>query len=63
MSAGASQRGRRPDPAEQVGHRTMAQQIHVIDTVRARGHARDQARDLQLRVDPARAARPDMGLD
>ena len=38
----------------------MPQQVHVIDAVRARGHPRDQARDLQVRVDPAFTARPDM---
>ena len=59
MSAGASQRGRRPDPAEQHVHRAVPQQVHVIDRVRARGHPGDQARDLQMRVHAAFAAWPD----
>ena len=41
----------------------MPQQVHVIDAVRAGRHARDQARDLQVRVDPARAAGPDVLRD
>ena len=57
------ERGRRPDPAEQVRHRAVPQQVHVLDAVRPGGHARDQARDLQLRVDPARPAGPDMLSD
>ncbi len=51
------ERGRCPDPAEQARHRAVPQQVHVIDAVRACGHARDQARDLQLRVDAALQAR------
>jgi hypothetical protein len=54
------QRRRRPDPAEQVRQRAVPQQIHVLDAVRVGGRARDQAPELQLRVDPARAARPDV---
>ena len=41
----------------------MPQQVHVINAVRADRHARDQARDLQLRVDPARPAGPDVLSD
>jgi hypothetical protein len=33
----------------------MPQQVHVIDTVRARRHACDQAGDFQVRVDAAAA--------
>jgi hypothetical protein len=38
----------------------VAQQAHVIDGVGADRHARDQAADLQVRVHPAPAARPDV---
>jgi hypothetical protein len=41
----------------------MPQQVHALDAVRPRRHPRDQAPDLQLRVDPARAAGPDMLSD
>jgi hypothetical protein len=58
-----AQRGRRPDAAEQGAHRAVPQQLHVIDAVRARGHARDQARHLDRRVDPAFPTRPDMLRD
>jgi hypothetical protein len=58
-----SQRGRRPDPAEQHGHRAVAQQVHVIDTVRPGDHPGHQARNLQVRVHPARAVNPDMLCD
>jgi hypothetical protein len=58
-----AQRGRRADPAEQRAHRAVPQHVHVIDRIRARRHARDQARDLQVRVDTALAARPDVLRD
>ena len=58
-----TQGGRRLNPAEQVRHRTMPQQVHVIDAVRPGRHPSDQARDLQMRVHPAFAARPDMLRD
>ena len=54
-----AERGRGADPAEQHVHGAVTQQAHVIDRVRAGGHARDQAADLQGRVHPAPAARPD----
>ena len=40
-----------------------APQVHVIDAVRPGRHPRDQARHLQLRVDPARPTGPDMRSD
>ena len=58
-----AQRGRGADPAEQRCHRAVPQQVHVIDAVRARGHPGDQARDLQVRVDAALAARRDVLRD
>jgi hypothetical protein len=58
-----AQRGRRPDPAEQIWQRAMPQQVHVIYAVRTRRHPSDQARDLQMSVDPAIPARPDMLSD
>ena len=58
-----SQRGRGPDPAEQCGHRAMAQQVHVIDAVRPGDHPAHQARDLHVHVHPARAINPDMLCD
>ena len=58
-----AQRGRRPDAAEQRGHRAVPQQAHVIDRIRPGGHPGDQARHLQVRVDPALAARPDVLRD
>jgi hypothetical protein len=54
------QRGRRPDPAEQHRHGAVAQQAHVVDAVRSRGHPGDQAPDLHLGINPARPADPDM---
>jgi hypothetical protein len=47
-----AERGRRPDPAEQRAHRAVPQHVHVIDAVRARGHARDQGRHLQCALTP-----------
>jgi hypothetical protein len=41
----------------------MPQHVHVIDRVRARGHARDQGRHLQARVHPAIAGRADVLRD
>ena len=38
-----SRRGRRADTAEQCWHRTVAQQVHVIDAVRPGGHPGNQA--------------------
>ena len=58
-----AQRGRRADPAEQRAHRAVPQQVHVIDAVRAGRHPGDQARDLQVRVDPALPARADVLRD
>ena len=55
-----AQRGRRADSAEQGAHRAVPQHVHVIDRVRPGRHARHQARHLQVRVDPALAAGPDM---
>ena len=55
-----AQRGRRADPAEQRLHRAMPQQVHVIDRIRARGHARGQAGDLQARVRALVSARVDV---
>ena len=58
-----AQRGRRPDPAEQHIHGPVPQQVHVVDAVRSGDHPGDQAADLRRRVDPARAARPDLLRD
>jgi hypothetical protein len=58
-----AQRGRRPDPAEQPGHRAVPQQAHVVDRIRPGRHPGHQARHLQLRVDAALAARPDVLRD
>ena len=58
-----AQRGRGADAAEQRAHRAVPQQVHVIDAVRPGGHPGDQARHLQVRVDPAFAARPDVLRD
>jgi hypothetical protein len=55
-----AQRGRRADAAEQRAHRAMPQGDHVIDAVRPGGHPGDQARHLQVCVDAAVAARPDV---
>ena len=52
--------GRGADPAEQDVHGPVPQQAHVVDAVRAGRHARDQSADLQVRVDPALAAGPDV---
>jgi len=41
-------------PAKQAGHRPVPQQVQVIDAVRPADHPSHQARDLQLRVHPAR---------
>jgi len=46
-----AQRARRADPAGQRAHRAVPQHVHVIGRVRAGRHARDQARDLQVRAD------------
>ena len=54
------ERGRGADPAEDRVYGAVPQQAHVIDRVGAGGHARDQAPDLQVGVDPALAARPDV---
>jgi len=54
------ERGRGAHPGEQHVHRPVPQQAHVIDRVGTRGHARDQAADLQGRVHPALPARPDV---
>ena len=51
------------DTAEQGVHRAVPQHVHVIDAVRARGHPGDQARDFQVRVEAALAARRDMLRD
>ena len=58
-----AQRGRRPDPAGQRAHRAVPEHPRVIDAVRPGGHPRHQARDLQVRVDAALAARPDVLRD
>ena len=58
-----TERRRGADPAEQPVHRAVPQHVHVIDRIRARGHPSDQARDLQMRVDAALAARPDVLRD
>ena len=58
-----TQRGRRPDAAEQRAHRAVPQQVHVIDRIRPGSHPGHQARHLQVRVDPALAAGPDMPGD
>jgi len=55
-----AQRGWRPDPAEQRIHRAVPQQVHILDAVRPADHPGDQAGNLQLGVDPARAAGPDL---
>jgi hypothetical protein len=54
------ERGRGADAAEDRVHGAVPQQAHVLDRVSAGCHARDQAPGLQVRVDPALAARPDM---
>jgi hypothetical protein len=58
-----TERRRGADPAEQDVHRTVPQHVHVIDRIRARGHPSSQARDLQMRVDAALAARRDVLRD
>ena len=57
------QRGRCPDPAEQVRHRAVPQHVHVIDAVRPGGHPRDQAGHLQVRVHPGPAGDRDVLAD
>jgi hypothetical protein len=42
-----TERGRRPDPGEQLTHPAMAQQVHVIDRVRASDHPGHQRRHLR----------------
>ena len=42
-----------PDLVEQSGHAAVAQQVHVLDRVRAAHHARDQGEDLRRRVHAA----------
>jgi hypothetical protein len=42
--------GRGADPAEDFPHRAVAEQVHVVDRVRAGGHPGRQAGDLQGRV-------------
>jgi len=55
------QRRRCPDPTEQPLHRAVAQQVQVIDTVRASDHPRDDRRHFHLREHPTRpAGEPDM---
>jgi hypothetical protein len=58
-----AERRRGADAAEQRAHRAVPQHVHVIDAVRARGHARDQDRHLQVRVHPALAGRADVLRD
>jgi hypothetical protein len=58
-----AERGRRPDAAEQRGHRAVPQQARVLDRIRPGGHPGHQAPDLQGRVDPALTARPDVPGD
>jgi hypothetical protein len=48
-----AQRAGRPDAGEQPVHAAVAQQVHVIDRVRAGDHPGHQRRHLQLRVHPA----------
>ena len=58
-----AQRGRRPHPAEQAGHRAVTQQAQVVDRVRARGHPRHQAGHLHLRARPGPRRDPDTPAD
>jgi len=57
------QRRRRPDPGEQPLHRTVPQQAHVLDRVRAGDHPRNQSRDLQMGIDTARPTQVHMLAD
>ena len=43
--------------------RAVPQQAHVLDRVRAGDHPRDQARDLQVRIDATSLDRVDVLLD
>jgi len=54
------QRGRCPDPGEQPTHRAVTQQRHVIDRVGPGDHPGNQARDLQVGVDPSGLGQLDM---
>jgi len=54
------QRGRRPDPAEQVRQGAVPQHAHVIDAARPGDHPGHQAQDLHPRIHPASLADPDM---
>jgi hypothetical protein len=47
------QRQRRPHPGKQPAHRAVTQQRHVVDGIGTGDHPRDQAPDLQMRVDTA----------
>jgi hypothetical protein len=55
-----SQRRRRPDTPEQRRHGTVAEQVHVLNTVRPGDHPRGQARDLHRGVHAARPGHPDV---
>jgi hypothetical protein len=55
--------GRTSRPAWRARRRAVPQHVHVIDAVRACGHARDEGRHLQLRIDAALAAGADMLRD
>jgi hypothetical protein len=57
------QRGRGPDPAEQLWHGPVAQQVHVVNRAGARGHPGDQAADLDVRVHPSLRRDRDMAAD
>jgi hypothetical protein len=45
-----AQRGRGPHPGEQSAHPAVAQQVHVIDGIRAADHPGDQGEDLRRGV-------------
>jgi hypothetical protein len=62
-STGASRAWTVPGPAEQRAHRAVPQQVHVIDRIRPARHPGHQAPDLQVRVDPALDAGPDLLRD
>ncbi len=47
------QRRGRPHIVEQAAHAAVAQQVHVVDAVRARDHPADQREDLRGGVHPA----------
>jgi hypothetical protein len=53
-----AQRRRCADVVEDTAHAAVAQQVHVVDRVRARDHPRDQGEDLRGRV---RGAFPGQG--